>query len=95
MTNAAARSPLFSIFPGDQIYGPATITKSVLEGYYQNNWGVTTLRSFLDIIPGFFIWDDHELPNPPSGQSNNWDGGKAGDYSIALRELCMKNIKTQ
>jgi phosphodiesterase/alkaline phosphatase D-like protein len=83
MTSASAKSPLFSVFPGDQIYGPATITKPVLESYYQDNWGVSTLRSFLDTIPGFFIWDDHELPNPPSGQANNWDAGKAGDYSIA------------
>ena len=83
MTSAAAKTPLFSIFPGDQIYGPATGTKSILEGYYQNNWSDSPFRTFLKNIPGFFIWDDHELFNPPSGNANDWDGGKAGDYNVS------------
>nr|MBP7831772.1 alkaline phosphatase D family protein [Candidatus Paceibacterota bacterium] len=83
MTNVAARLPLFSIFPGDQIYGPSSGTKSSLEAYYQDNWNDSPLRTFLKNIPGFFIWDDHELFDPPSGPGNDWDGGKAGDYNIS------------
>lgn len=83
LTSAAAKTPLFSVFPGDQIYGPGSGTKSSLEGYYQNNWGESTLRTFLKSIPGFFIWDDHELFNSPSGAGNDWDGGKSQDYNIS------------
>ncbi len=83
LANAGAKAPLFSVFPGDQIYGPSSGTKSYLESFYQDNWGVSEMRAFLNNIPGYFIWDDHELFLPQSGQQGNWDGGKSGDYSIS------------
>lgn len=82
-TITSSYAPLFSIFPGDQIYAPTSGTQADIESYYKDNWGVATLRDFLKNIPSFFIWDDHEFFSPPSGQSHNWDGGKSDSYSSA------------
>ena len=70
-------TPLFNLFNGDQIYGPSTGTKSDIEAYYQNNWASSSWKTFTKNTPSVFMWDDHEMP-----LSDNWDGGKSGQYSL-------------
>ena len=91
-TTIKTYNPAFTLFTGDQIYGPSWINGvSIWETYYQQNWSDGPFSDYMKDIAGVFMWDDHELgtavdtydPVPAAGYGNNWHFGKSDVYVYA------------
>ena len=61
--------PDFMLLIGDNIYSdvpPSSLVPNSKSGYesrYQTTWGESNFRNFMQTVPVFMIWDDHEILN--------------------------------
>ena len=70
----------FMLSVGDNIYAdsPSLVPdlKAAYEGRYRTNWSDESFRTFMQQVPMFLMWDDHEIIN------NFWPG-RTGRYANA------------
>jgi alkaline phosphatase D len=73
-----AVKPDFALFVGDQIYADK-LKPHFLEfaAKYERNWNITELRTLLQSVPAFMMWDDHEI------EDNYFRGASESRYKPA------------
>jgi phosphodiesterase/alkaline phosphatase D-like protein len=79
-TQAAADQPHFMILGGDNIYADRFAstpnTKAGYEARYRQTFADGPLRSLMQKVPTFMMWDDHDI-------RNNWPEGSTDFYPVA------------